>query len=59
MFSGQRIDIDCTIIEQGWINFNLSKMCKMYQGLMFSDSVYPVDTAIAHSAIQSHLRSLR
>jgi hypothetical protein len=59
MFSGQRIDIDCTIIEQGWINFNLSKMCKMYQGSMFSDSVYPVDTAIAHSAIQSHLRSLR
>ena len=59
MFSGQRIDIDCTIIEQGWINFNLSKMCKMYQGSMFSDSVYPVDTAIAHSAIQLHLRSLR
>jgi hypothetical protein len=59
MFSGQHIDIDCTIVEQGWINFNLSKMCKMYQGPMFSNSVYPVDTSIAYIAIQQHLASLR
>jgi hypothetical protein len=40
MFSNQHMEIDCTIIEQGWINFNLSKMCKMYQGPMF-DNEYP------------------
>jgi len=59
MFSNQNIKIDCTIIEQGWINFNLSKMCKMYQGPMFDDVAYPADTAIAYNSIQSHLSLLR
>lgn len=58
MFSNQIIDIDCTVIEQGWINFNLSKMCKMYQGPMF-DNEYPSDTSVAYIAIQQHLESLR
>ena len=58
MFSNQNIDIDCTIVEQGWINFNLSKMCKMYQGPIF-DGEYPRNTSIAHVAIQQHLASLR
>jgi hypothetical protein len=58
MFSNQHIDIDCTIVEQGWINFNLSKMCKMYQGIMFDDE-YPVNTSVAHLAIQQHIESLR
>jgi len=59
MFSNQNIDIDCTIVEQGWINFNLSNMCNMYQGPMFDDAVYPVNTLIAYNAIQQHLSSLR
>jgi len=59
MFSSQHLKIDCTIIEQGWINYNLSKMCKIYQGPMFDDIMYPVDTTVAYNAIQSHLQSLR
>lgn len=59
MFSNQNIDIDCTIVEQGWINFNLSKMCNMYQGPMFDDVAYPSNTSIAYTAIQQHLSLLR
>jgi len=58
MFSGHDMAIDCTAVEQGWINFNLSKMCKIYQGQMF-DNEYPSNTSIAHLAIQQHLSSLR
>ena len=59
MFSNQPMEIDCTIIEEGWINFNLSIMCKMYQGPMFENVVYPNNTTIAYCVIQEHLASLR
>jgi hypothetical protein len=59
MFSNQPMEIDCTVIEEGWINFNLSTMCKMYQGPMFDDIVYPNNTTIAHGIIQEHLALLR
>lgn len=59
MFSNQPMEIDCTMIEEGWINFNLSIMCKMYQGPMFDNVVYPNNTTIAHRVIQEHLASLR
>ena len=55
-FSNQHQSIDCTSIEQGWINYNLSIMCRLYQGPMFDDMVYPTNTCIIHQIIEQHLR---
>lgn len=57
-FSNQDQLIDCTVIEQGWINYNLSKMCRLYQGPMFDDPVYPKNTSVVYQSIQQHLKEL-
>jgi hypothetical protein len=52
-------DIDCTVIEQGWLNYKLSKICKIYNGSMFEGTQYPAHTQLVYSEICNHLAQLR
>lgn len=50
--------IDCTIIEQGWLNYNLSKICRLYDGSLFEDNIYPTDTQVIYNIIKNHLSKI-
>jgi hypothetical protein len=52
IFSNQNVPIDCDIIEQGWINYNLTKMCQVYSGTIFDTVDYPQDTGTIYQLIQ-------
>lgn len=55
IFANRNMAIDCTIIEQGWINYNLSKMCRMYNGSMFEQPQFPTNTQDIYQEIKHHL----
>jgi hypothetical protein len=59
IFSNNCAEIDCTVIEQGWINYNLSKMCGLYQGSVFEDLDYPTNTQKISAEIARHFSALR
>lgn len=59
IFSNNSTIIDCTIIEQGWINYNISKICRLYDGSLFEDENYPSDTKLVYNEIQKHLNVIR
>lgn len=58
IFSNSSQDINCNVIEQGWINFNLSKICRLFDGEMFESESYPTDTQDVYRIIQTHLAEL-
>lgn len=58
-FSKKFSNINCTVIEEGWINYNLSKICRMHSGPVFDQEIYPPDTDLLYKIIQDHLNSLR
>jgi hypothetical protein len=55
IFSNIAADIDCTIIEQGWLNYHLSKICRMFDGPMFDQEEYPANTITVYKIVQDHL----
>lgn len=59
IFSNSSYDINCNIIEQGWINFNLSKICQLFDGEIFDQESYPSNTQDMYRIIQTHLATLR
>ena len=59
VFANEPTSIDCTIIEQGWLNYKLSMICRIYDGLLFEDVVYPKNTQTVYNIISDHLNSLR
>lgn len=59
VFANKSTNIDCTIIEQGWLNYKLSNICRIYNGLLFEDLVYPTNTQIIHNTISDHISRLR
>ena len=59
IFSNKTSIIDCTIIEQGWINYNISKICRLYDGSLFDNENYPIDTKLVYNEIQNHLNVIR
>jgi hypothetical protein len=59
VFANKSTHIDCTAIEQGWLNYKLSKICRIYTGVIFEDAVYPTNTQTIYNAISRHLSSLR
>lgn len=50
--------IQCTPIEEGWINFNLSKMFRLYDGILFESDAYPTSTKEISNIVKEHLLSL-
>lgn len=59
IFANADMEFDCTIIEQGWINYNLSKICRMYTGSMFENEHYPTNTKEIYKEVCRHLEWLR
>jgi hypothetical protein len=59
IFSNTVAHIDCTILEQGWLNYNLSKICRLYDGTLFEDENYPTNTQIISAIVQNHVSDLR
>jgi len=59
IFANDSIEIDCTVIEQGWINYNIARTCRMYTGSMFDNEKYPSNTQHIYNEIQQHLLRLR
>ena len=51
--------IDCTVLEEAWINYNLSQVCKLYTGPSFEGGQYPTNTQLIYEIIQNHTRTLR
>jgi hypothetical protein len=59
IFHNKSMDIDCTVMEQGWLNYNLAKICRIYEGTMFDSPKYPGNTKEIYKEIQTHLSVLR
>jgi len=55
IFANRSVAIDCTVIEQAWINYNLSKMCRLYTGPVFDATDYPTDTQAIYRLVNDHL----
>lgn len=53
------LDIDCTVIEEAWLNYKITKIARMYEGTIFSSSRYPTNTQSIYKEIQTHLQLLR
>lgn len=51
IFSNNDSNIDCTVLEEAWLNFNLSKISRTYEGEMFSNDQYPSNTQYIHSLL--------
>ena len=49
----------CTELEHAWINYNISKIARMYSGGSFSDKIFPPYANMIYDEIQSHLTQLR
>jgi hypothetical protein len=59
IFANCDTTIDCTVIEQGWINYNLSKICRMYNGSMFEQEQFPTNPQSIYQEIKQHLEYLQ
>ena len=59
VFSNNSVRISCSVLEQGWINYNLSKMCRLYNGKIFKDIDYPDNTQIIYNLVKDHLAELK
>ena len=59
VFANESTVVDLTPIEQGWINYNLSQICRMHDGPLFDQDRYPEDSQEIHSIVQAHLAGLR
>lgn len=58
-FSNCAYNMNCDVIEQGWLNFKLSKISRMFDGPLFDNPNYPTNTQDLYAIVQSHLASLR
>jgi hypothetical protein len=58
-FANKAASIDCTVLEEAWINYNLSQVCKLYTGPLFEGGQYPTDTQLMYEIILNHTKSLR
>jgi hypothetical protein len=57
IFSNKFVNIDCSIIEEGWLNFKLANICRIYNGPLFDNPVYPTNTQIIYNILQEYLDS--
>lgn len=55
IFAGRDNAISCSVLEQSWLNYNLSKICKIFQGPMFDAVEYPSTTSAIYSVVQDHM----
>ncbi len=55
VFAGRTSPIQCTALEEAWLNFNLSKICRLYDGPLFDQAQYPADTGSIYNIVQEHL----
>lgn len=58
-YSDKSLDFVCTSIEEGWINYQISKANRLYDGELFTSDTYPTNTKNIYCIIQKHLESLR
>jgi hypothetical protein len=49
---GKDCNIDCTVLEEAWLNYNLSKIFRVYDGLVFDCEQYPTNTKQIHQWIE-------
>jgi hypothetical protein len=60
IFNNKNRELDnLTVIEEAWINYNLSKICRIYNGDRFDNITYPQNTQHIYKEIQEHLSQLR
>lgn len=59
IFSNKDSKINCSIIEQAWINYNLTKICKIFSGPMFDEDSYPENCRDIYAEIQKQLSKRR
>ena len=60
IFANADKTIDCTVLEEAWINYNLSRMCKLYNDDLLSEQEkYPTNTQQVYSIVQQTLKSMR
>lgn len=54
IFSNRSATIDCTLLEESWINYNLAKISRLYEGPMFNSEQYPSTTTDIYTVIQDY-----
>lgn len=59
IFANRSFEFKCTILEEGWLNYNIAKFCRMYNGAIFDSDDYPLNTRDIYNIIQNHLTGLR
>jgi hypothetical protein len=59
IFANVDSNLSCTPLEEAWLNFNLSSICHLYDGHLFTNDVYPTNTQTIYSIIQEHNNTLR
>lgn len=59
ILSNGDVNIECSVLEQGWINYNLSKICRMYSGPVFDSIVYPTNSQSVYRLVQDHNQVLK
>ena len=57
IFSNRDYELDLTVIEQGWVNYNLSKICRLYSGKLFDGTEYCKNAQDVYAEIQHRLLS--
>lgn len=55
IFAGENVDFVCTSLEEAWINYNLSNVCRMFDGTLFDQPHYPNNTQLIYNLVQQHL----
>lgn len=48
---------ECNEIEEGWINYNLSKICRIYDGELFNEDLYPDNCQDIYKILERHIKS--
>lgn len=59
IFANADKTIDCTVLEEAWINYNLSRMCKLYDSVLSEQENYATSTQEIYKIVQQHISLLR
>jgi len=43
-FNNVDYEFESTVLEQAWINYNMSKHCNVYDGPLYSNITYPTNS---------------
>ena len=58
IFSNEDFDFECLFFEEAFLNYNLSKICRIFDGVLFEQK-YPTNTKQIYKILQDHLAKIK